>query len=491
MDERVDHTTTSRDGTPLSRETRVRSRSRWRGVVVGLVIILLAAWAGWHWWLKPATAPAGRSGAGRAGQAPPQLVGAASADTGDVRIILNELGTVTPLATVTVKTQIAGQFTEIGFQEGQMVKKGDFLAQIDPRPYQVALQLANGQLAHDEGLLQQAQADLKRYATLGKQDSISQQQVEDQKYLVDQYIGTVKADEANVNSANLNLTYCHIIAPVTGQVGLRQVDPGNYVQTSDPNGLVVLTQMQPISVIFSVPEDNLPDIISRLRAGATLTVEAYDRANARKLADGQVATLDNQIDTTTGTLKVRANFANPDELLYPNQFVNAHLLVNTLHNVVRVPVAAVQRGEPGTYVYVINANNTVSVRPVKLGPTDDTLVQVTSGLTAGEKVVTDGTDRLRDGAPVAIAPPKQPAQPAAAASAGAPAASQPEPGQPAAAGHGHRAQQGASQSGPPAAGTPAADQPAATQSASPAAAPASQAAPPASPSAPPASPSAK
>jgi multidrug efflux system membrane fusion protein len=395
-------------------------RSRWRPWLAGLILLLLAGALAWHYRGKPATAPAGQAGggqSGRAGQTPPQLVGSIQADKGDIRIILNELGTVTPLATVTVKTQISGQFTQIGFQEGQLVNKGDFLAQIDPRPYQVTLQQATGQLAHDQGLLDQAQTDLRRYQTLGRQDSISQQQVDDQKFVVAQYAGTVAADQAMVNNANLNLTYCHIVAPVAGQVGLRQVDPGNYVQVSDANGIVVITQMQPISVIFSVPEDNLPDIISRLRGGATLSVEAYDRANVRLLATGQLTTLDNQIDTTTGMLKLRASFANPDELLYPNQFVNARLLVNTLTDVVRVPTAAVQRGEPGTYVYVINANNTVSVRPVKLGPTDGGMVQVTSGLQAGEKVVTDGTDRLRDGAPVQVAPPKPAGQGAASGAA--------------------------------------------------------------------------
>jgi multidrug efflux system membrane fusion protein len=208
-----------------------------------------------------------------------------------------------------------------------------------------------------------------------------------------------------VDSAKLNLTYCHIISPIDGQVGLRQVDAGNYVQTSDANGVVVITQMQPISVIFSVPEDNLPDIIQRLHTGATLSVDAYDRANVRKLATGQLGTLDNQIDTTTGTLKLRAMFANPDELLYPNQFVNVRLLVNTMQDTVRVPVPAIQHGEPGTFVYVINANETVSVRPVQLGPTDGGYAAVLSGLQPGDKVVVDGTDRLRDGAKVTIPPP--------------------------------------------------------------------------------------
>jgi membrane fusion protein, multidrug efflux system len=291
---------------------------------------------------------------------------------------------------------------EIGFHEGQVVKKGDFLAQIDPRPFEAALEQALGTLARDQGLLAQAQADLKRFQTLGRQDSIAQQQLDDQRFLVQQDIGIVQTDQGTVDAARVNLAYCHIVSPIDGQVGLRQVDLGNYVQTSTTTGLVVITQMQPISVLFSVPEDNLPDIIQRVRSGATLSVEAYDRANARLLATGQLGTLDNVIDTTTGTLKLRAIFPNPDELLYPNQFVNARLLVNKMQSTVRVPVPAVQRGEPGTFVYLINANNTVSVRPIKVGPTDGGFEAVLSGLSPGDRVVTDGTDRLRDGAAVTL-----------------------------------------------------------------------------------------
>ncbi len=386
-----------------------RSRLRW---VLGLIILLaagLGVW--WYWSTHHATQTAGQAGSGRGGQTPPQPVGAATIDKGDIRIILSELGTVTSLDTVTVLTQISGQLIEVGFKEGQVVKKGDFLAQIDPRPYQAALEQAQGVLAHDQGLLAQAQADLKRYQTLGRQDSIAQQQLEDQRYLVQQYTGTVQTDQGTVDNAKLNLAYCHIVSPIDGQVGLRLVDQGNYVQTSGTTGLVVITQMQPISVLFAVPEDNLADIVQRVRSGATLSVAAYDRANVKLLATGQLATIDNLIDTTTGTIKLRALFANPDELLYPNQFVNARLLVNTMQNTVRVPVPAVQRGEPGSFVYVINANNTVSVRPVKLGPTDGGFTAVLSGLQPGEKVVTDGTDRLRDGVAVTVPPPTQvPAQ---------------------------------------------------------------------------------
>jgi multidrug efflux system membrane fusion protein len=337
-----------------------------------------------------------------------QPVGFATVDKGDIRIVLNALGTVASLDTVTVYTQISGQLQQIGFQEGQVVKKGDFLVQIDPRPYQAAVEQAEGTLAKDQGLLAQAQSDLKRYQTLGRQDSIAQQQLDDQKFLVQQYTGSVKTDQGALDTAKLNLAYCHIVSPIDGQVGLRQIDEGNYVQASTTTGLVVITQMHPISVLFSVPEDDLPAIQKQVRAGHTLSVEAYDRANANLLATGHLATLDNVIDTTTGTLKLRAIFDNPDNQLYPNQFVNARLLVNTLKQTVRVPVPAVQTGAPGTFVYLINANNTVSVKTIKVGPVDGQFQAVTTGLEPGDRVVTDGTDRLRDGAQVTL--PAAPAQ---------------------------------------------------------------------------------
>jgi multidrug efflux system membrane fusion protein len=405
MDERVDRPEYDSAHPPMSRGPieAPRSRTRW-AIWLGL-LLLVGVGAYWFW---PHNAPqtATQSGTGRPGaEAAPQPVGAETVASGDIPIILNELGTVTALANVTVKTQIAGQLTEVGFQEGQNVKVGDFLAQIDPRPYQVALEQAQGTLAKDQALLQQAQTDLKRYQTLAKQDSISQQQADDQRFLVAQYQGAVQIDQAQIDSAKLNLAYCHIIAPVAGRVGLRQVDPGNYVQTSDANGIVVIAQEQPISVIFSVTEDNLPAIMKRLHSGAKLQVQAYDRSNAKFLATGVLSSVDNQINTTTGTVNIRASFPNDDESLFPNQFVNARLLVDTLHNVVRVPVPAVQLGAPGSYVYVINQNNTVSVKPVKLGATDGQYTQVLSGLAAGDRVVTDGTDRLRDGQKVTIPPP--------------------------------------------------------------------------------------
>ncbi len=340
-------------------------------------------------------------------QAAPQAIAAETIGVGDIRIVLNELGTVTPLANVTVRSQINGYLLSVAFQEGQMVKQGDFLAQIDPRPFQVALEQAQGALARDQALLAQAQADLKRFQTLVRQDSIAQQQADDQRFLVEQDQGTVQTDQAQIDSAKLNLTYCHIVAPVTGQVGLRLVDPGNYVQTSDANGIVMLTQEQPMSVVFSVTEDDLPAIMKRVNAGATLQVEARDRSNTTKLASGTLGSVDNLINTTTGTVNMRAIFQNDDEALFPNQFVNVRVLVDTVHGAVRVPIAAVEQGAPGNYVFVINQDDTVSMRPIKLGPNDGGYAQVLSGLSVGERVVTDGTDRLRDGQKVAVSAPQR------------------------------------------------------------------------------------
>ncbi len=332
----------------------------------------------------------------------PQSVGAATIGTGDIRVLVNGLGTVTPIATVTVQTQIDGPLTEVAFTEGQMVKKGDFLAQIDPRPSLLQQAQYEGQLARDQGILAQARVDLDRYQKLAEQNSIARQQYEDQIYIVQQDEGTVKLDQALVDQQKLNVIYCHIVSPVTGRIGLRLVDPGNYVQTSNSTGLAVVTQMQPITVIFPIPEDNLPDVMPALNAGKSLEVFAYDRANVKMLAVGRVIALDSQIDTTTGTVKVRAQFDNPDNALFPNQFVNAQLLVNTLKDVVTVPTAAIQRGAPGNYVYLINNDNTVSVRTIKIAPNDGPMTAVTSGLSAGDRVVVDGTDRLRDGARVIV-----------------------------------------------------------------------------------------
>jgi multidrug efflux system membrane fusion protein len=340
---------------------------------------------------------------GRFTSSGPMPVGTAKAEKGEVPIILNALGTVTPLAMVTVKTQIAGQLIDVAFKEGQLVKKGDVLAQIDPRPYQVALEQAEGQLAKDQALLKNAELDLARYKTLVAQNSIARQTADTQASVVQQNRGTVQADQAQVDTQKLNLTYCRIVAPIGGRVGLRQVDPGNYVQTSDPNGLVVITQLQPISVIFTLPEDNVPAVMSRLGAGATLPVTAYDRALITKLAEGKLRTVDNQIDTTTGTVRLRAEFDNRDYRLFPNQFVTALLLVDTLKGATLVPSAAVQRGAPGTFVYVVDGERVVHLQPVKLGPTDGERFAILSGATVGAQVVVDGADKLRDGAKVTLA----------------------------------------------------------------------------------------
>jgi multidrug efflux system membrane fusion protein len=317
---------------------------------------------------------------------------------GDIDIIDRGLGTVTPLADVTVRTQIAGQIQEIAFQEGQIVQKGDFLAQIDPRPYQMALEQAAGALQRDQALLKEAQIDLVRYQKLVAQDSISKQQLDTQTSLVSQYQGNVETDQGQVDAAKLNIDYCHITAPVGGRVGLRQVDIGNYAQTSDANGIVALTQLDPISVIFTLPEDNLPAVMKKLSAGTVLDVAAYDRDDTTKLADGKLTAVDNEINVTTGTVKLRAQFDNPTSQLFPNQFVNAHITVDTIHDAVVAPQAAILRGAPGTFVYLANDDQTVSVRVVKLGASQDDKVEITDGLKEGDKVVTDGTDKLRDGA---------------------------------------------------------------------------------------------
>ena len=376
-------------------------------------------------------APPGGSaaaGKGRPGQSAPVAVATATAAAGDIDIKIPALGTVTPLATVTVRTQISGIMQKLLFTEGQLVKQGDTLAQIDPRPYEAAVQQNQGNLKRDQALLADAKLDLKRYEGLVKEDSIAEQQLDTQRALVDQYIGTVESDEGQLKTAEVNLIYTKITAPATGIVGLRQVDQGNYVTPSDSNGIVVLNQLQPITVIFAIPEDNVSTIAKRVNAGATLTVEAFDRTNSNKIADGKLLTLDNTIDITTGTVKLRAEFANTDRALFPNQFVNIQLLVDTLQNQIIMPNSAVRRGAPNgvttEFVYVVNPDRTVSVRPVTLGVVDGERVAVLKGLTAGEIVVTEGADRLRDGAQVSL-PDSKP--PAGSASAAAPAT----PGKPA------------------------------------------------------------
>lgn len=389
-------------------------RARWRRVGVAaavlLVVALVLAW--WHPWSRPSPSgkrpaaasgvPGSHRGAGRATTNMPQPVHVATAVHGDMPIVLTALGTVTPLATVTVKTQLAGILQSVAFREGQMVKQGELLAQIDPRPYQISLENAQGALAKDTALLQTARLDLERYRTLLAQDSIARQQVDTQASLVKQYEGQVRSDQANVDTYKLDLVYARITAPVSGRVGLRQVDPGNYVTPSDTNGIVVITQLQPISVMFTTSEDNLPAIMKRLHAGAKLSTTAYDRNNTTPLEGGHLDTVDNQIDTATGTIKLRALFQNDEQLLFPNQFVNARLLIDTIRNAVIVPTAAVLNGASGQFVYVVKPDNTVTVRNVKIGPVDGERTSIASGLAVGERVVIDGSDRLREGAKITI-----------------------------------------------------------------------------------------
>jgi multidrug efflux system membrane fusion protein len=349
----------------------------------------------------------GGGGGGRGGPNGPVAVTVAPVASGDIEVRIPALGTVTPLATVTVRPQVSGILTKIGFEEGQLVKAGQFLAEIDPRPYQAALDQARGNLRRDQALLTDARLSLKRFEELIKEDSVAQQQLDTQRALVDQYSGMIESDQANLQTAQINLQYTHIGSPVTGRVGLRQVDQGNYVTPSDTNGIVVVTQLQPISAIFAVPEDNVSILMQRMQQGATLTAEAYDRANSTKLADGQVKNLDNQIDTTTGTIKLRALFDNKDARLFANQFVNIQLVVNVLRGQTVMPGAAVHRGAPdgvaGTFVYLVDpAENKVSVRPVSLGVSDGERVAVVKGVAPGDLVVTEGGDRLRDGAPVLL-----------------------------------------------------------------------------------------
>ncbi len=332
-----------------------------------------------------------------------------------MRVVLTGLGTVTPLATVTVQTQISGELMAVGFREGQIVRQGDFLAQVDPRPYQVALAQAQATLARDTALLAQAHSDLARYTMLHRRDSIAEQQLADQQFLVQQDEGTVRLDQASVDSARLNLGYCHIVAPVGGRVGLRLVDPGNYVQTSGATGLAVITQLQPISVIFVLPEDNIPEIAQAVDAGAKLPVDAYDRTDTTRIASGTLLTVDNTVDTTTGTVKLRAAFLNADNALFPNQFVNARLLLKILPQVVQAPTAAIQHGEPGSFVFFLQQDNTVAVHKVQTGIVDGDQTQIVSGLNPGDRIVVDGVDRLKDGSHVQVSSPN--------AAAGAPAAS--------------------------------------------------------------------
>ena len=380
-------------------------------LLIALALIVAAAGIGaWVYYDKvrggqAAAQPQGKPGKGRGGKGGdggPIPVVAGAAQVGEIPIYLSGLGTVVPMRTVIVRSRVDGELVRVNFTEGQYVKEGELLAQVDPRAFQVQLDQAEGQLIKDQALLANARIDLERYRTLFQQDSIAKQQVDTQAALVQQYEGTVRSDQAMVDNARLQLSYARITAPISGRLGLRQVDPGNIVHAADANGVVVITEVQPITVVFTLPQDNLPALMLRVKSNARLAVEAWDRGFRTKLASGELLTVDNVIDVTTGTVKLKAKFANGDFALFPNQFVNARMLLDTRKGVITIPSSALQRGSQGSFVYVVKDDSTVSVRPVRLGATDGERVAVDSGVTAGERVVVDGMDRLREGARVQV-----------------------------------------------------------------------------------------
>jgi multidrug efflux system membrane fusion protein len=394
--------------------TQAARRERPTGSRAWVWVVIAALAIGGFWYYKAthsknAEAAATTAGAGKAGKpgagagglgsfSVPVVV--ATAAKGDLPVYLNGLGNVTPLNTVTVRSRVDGQLIKVAFQEGQYVKEGELLAEIDPRPFQVQLGQAEGALAKDVAQRTDAEANLERYKLLFKEGVIPKQQLDTQGAQVGQFDGAIKSDQSQIDNAKLQLTYAKITAPISGRVGLRLVDAGNIVHATDSNGLVIITQVQPIAVVFTLPQDQLPQVLEKLHKGVRLNVEAFDRDNTAKIASGKLLTIDNQIDTTTGTYKLKAIFDNQDNVLFPNQFVNTHLLVDTKRNLSLVPLAAIQRGPQGTYVYVVGSGNTVKIHNVTVAQTTGGTVGISDGLQPGEIVVTDGQDKLQDGTKV-------------------------------------------------------------------------------------------
>lgn len=377
-----------------------------------LIVIVIAIVAGvWYWHVQKPDAPSGQQASGqqrKAGGGRPGMRGAlapvqaATAVSAAVPRYLSGLGTITAANTVTVRSRVDGQLMALHFQEGQQVKAGDLLAEIDPSQFKVALAQAEGQLARDKATLANARRDLARYQQLSKTNLVSRQELDAQQALVNETLGTIKADEAAVASAQLQLTWSRITAPVDGRVGLKQVDIGNQISSGDTNGIVVLTQTHPIDVLFTLPESDIATIVQAQKAGKTLTVEAWDRTNKQKLSTGTLLSLDNQIDATTGTIKLKGRFENQDDALFPNQFVNARMLVDTQQDAIVIPTAALQMGNDGHFVWVLNSDNKVSKHTVTTGIQDSEKVVIAAGLSAGDRVVTDGIDRLTEGASVEV-----------------------------------------------------------------------------------------
>jgi membrane fusion protein, multidrug efflux system len=398
-------------------------------------VLLLVIVAGGYWYYRgrnpqaDAAAAGGKgpggAGVGAAGSFVVPVV-VATATKGDLPVFLNGLGNVTAFNTVTVRSRVDGQIVKINFTEGQYVKQGDSLVEIDPRPYQVQLEQAQGQLAKDQAQLKNVQVDYERFKLLFQEGVIPKQQLDTQQAQVGTFEGAIKADNATIDNAKLQIMYSHITAPISGRVGLRLVDIGNMVHATDTNGLLVITQLQPIATLFSLPQDQLPQVMARMKKGAPITVEAYDRDNTTKLATGKLLTIDNQIDTTTGTYKLKAVFDNARNELFPNQFVNVHLLVDTKKNVVLVPTTAILRGAQGTYVFAVGSDNKVKVHIVALAESNGNITGVSSGLNPGDVVVTDGQDKLQDGSnvePRQSSAPAAPGSKSAATSANSPFAS--------------------------------------------------------------------